>query len=58
LLFLFLAEVLPHLPENSVFIQRAADKRVNPIKLFCWKLGERNAQVIGYGTFGPATALG
>jgi hypothetical protein len=22
------------------------------IKLFCWKLGERNAQVIGYRTFG------
>jgi len=41
-----LAEVLPHLPEDLLFIQRAADKRVNPIKLFWWKLGERNAQVI------------
>jgi hypothetical protein len=52
-----LAEVLPHLPEDLLFIQRAADKRVNPIKLFWWKLGERNAQVIGYRTFGRS-ALG
>jgi hypothetical protein len=57
LLFLFLAEVLPHLPENLVLLQLAADKRVNPIKLFCWKLGEPNAQVIDMARL-AATALG
>jgi hypothetical protein len=47
-----LAEVLPHLSEDLLFVERAADKRVNPIKLFCWKLGEGDPQVIGYRTFG------
>jgi hypothetical protein len=45
-------EVFLHLSEDLPFVERAAYKSVNPIELFWWKLGERNAQVIGYRTLG------
>jgi hypothetical protein len=40
-----------------LFVERGADKRVNPIELFRWQLSKRNTQVIGYcpptGAYGP-----
>jgi hypothetical protein len=45
-------EVFLHLSEDLPFVERAAYKSVNPIELFWWKLGERNAQVIGYRPLG------
>jgi hypothetical protein len=45
-------EVFLHLPEDLPFVECAAYKSVNPIELLWWKLGQRNARVIGYRTLG------
>jgi hypothetical protein len=46
--FCVMAEVFLHPLEDLLFVERGADKIVNPIELFWWRRRERNAQVIGY----------
>jgi hypothetical protein len=51
-LFCAMPEVFLHLLDDLLFVERGADKRVNPIELFRWQLSKRNTQVIGYCPLG------